>query len=73
MQTTLQKIGQHFENMVSTSGGAKPPRPPIYQPTRLYILSMMRTSLKQPANSNRDCVATSEAYQTPLNERQTLW
>ena len=64
MQTALQKIGEHLENMLS--------RPPIYHPTRLYILSMMRTSLKQPASSNRDCVATSESYQTPLNERQTL-
>ena len=34
---------------------------------------MMRTSLKKPACSNRDCVATSEAKQTSLNEHQTLW
>ena len=34
---------------------------------------MMRTSLKKPASSNRDRAATSEAYQTPQNEPQTLW
>ena len=73
MQTGLQKIGKHFENMLSTSGGYQTPmvngglstQAPIYQSTRMYILSMMRMSLKQSASSNGDGVAISEAYQTP--------
>ena len=54
--------------MLLMSGGALPPDPPFTIPQDCFILSMMRTSLQQPANSNKDCVATSEAYETPLNE-----
>ena len=32
MQTALQKIGELFRNMLSTSGGRRPPDPPFTAP-----------------------------------------
>ena len=70
MQTALQKIGEHFENTLSTSGGQSPPFT-ISQDSAYY--QWCKSRWKKSPSSNRDCVATSEAHQTPLYERLALW
>ena len=73
MQTALKKIGEHFDNMLSTSGGLRPLDPLFLSHKIVYIINDVNVVNTQPASSNRDYVATSEAYQTPLNKCQTLW
>ena len=72
MQTALQKIGKHFENMLSTSEGRSPPDPPSPSHKIVYIINDVNVVEK-----NRQAV-TEVVWQClkpirPLNERQTLW
>ena len=39
MQTALQKIGEHFENMLSMSGGLRPPDPHLPYHKIVYIIN----------------------------------
>ena len=74
MQTALQKTGKHFENTLSMCGGTSPPISPFSLSHKIvYIVNDANVIEKKSPSSNKNCVATSEAQQTPLNERQTLW
>ena len=73
MQTALQKIDEHFENMQQRLWGEAPQIPHSPSHKIVYIINQANVVEKKSASSNKDCVAMSEAHQTPLNKRQTLW